>query len=98
MPRWYLVPARVLLVTVLVTLLVFALSLLLGIGGVVLGARLRGLPPDLRLAYRDVAFPIAAAIGVVVAVASSLMEVRHFQRAKALARMEGRTGDREGSW
>ena len=32
-PRWYLIPVRILIVTFLVTLLSFALSLLLGIFG-----------------------------------------------------------------
>ena len=38
MPRWYLIPVRVLLVTFVVMLLSFAVSLLLGIGGVVLAS------------------------------------------------------------
>ena len=87
-PRWYMVPVRVFLVTAILTLLAFAVSLLLGIVGVVLGARLRGVRPDLSLAYRHVAIPIAALVGAVVAVSSSLMEVRHFQRTKTLARLE----------
>ena len=90
-PRWYLVPVRAFVVTLVVTLLAFAVSLLLGIGGVLLGARLRGIRPDLTLAYRDVAIPIAALAAAVVVVSSSLLEMRHFQRARALARLEEQT-------
>src|SRR5277367_6844297 len=42
-PRWYLIPPRILLVTFLLTLLSFAVSLSLGIPAVVIAARLRGL-------------------------------------------------------
>jgi hypothetical protein len=87
-PRWYLLPVRVLLVTAILTLLAFAVTLLLGIGGILLDARLHGMRPDLTLAYRHVAFPIALVTGAVVAISSSLVEVRHFQRAKTLARLE----------
>ena len=94
-PRWYLVPVRVVAVTAILTLLTFAVSLLLGIGGVILGARLRGVQPDLTLAYRHVAIPIAALVGAAVAVSAIVFEVRHFQRAKALARLEEQA-DRQG--
>ena len=62
-PRWYLIPVRILIVTFLVTLLSFALSLLLGIFGVILAAKIKGAHPNLTLAYRDVALPIAALVG-----------------------------------
>ncbi|MGA9352523.1 MAG: hypothetical protein WBV46_02455, partial [Terriglobales bacterium] len=62
-PKWYIVPARILLITFLVTLLSFAVSLLLGITGIVIVARLRGLHPNLTIAYRHIAFPVAAVIG-----------------------------------
>ena len=94
-PRWYLIPVRVLLVTFVVTLLSFAVSLLLGIGGVVLAARLRGAHPDLTVAYRHVALPAAGVVAAVVLISAAFMEVRHYRRAKTLARMEhqlGRTG------
>jgi hypothetical protein len=86
--RWYLIPLRVLLVTVLVTLLGFAVSLLLGILGIVIGAKLRGHVPNLTLAYREVALPSAAAIGSLVLISSLFLEVRHYRQAKTLAGIE----------
>ena len=87
-PRWYLIPFRVLLVTFLVTLLAFAVSLLLGIVGVVIGAKLRGGTPNMQVAYRDVAGPVAAAVCAIVLVSSLFMEVRNYRQAKALAGIE----------
>lgn len=83
-PRWYLIPVRVLLVTFVVTLLSFAVSLLLGIFGVVLAAKIRGGHPNMTLAYRDVALPIAAMVGTIVLISSAVMEIRHYRQAKAL--------------
>ncbi len=87
-PRWYLVPVRVLLVTFIVTLLSFAVSLLLGIGGVVLAARLRGVQPNMAIAYRHIAVPAAGMVAAIVFVSAVFMELRHYQRAKALERIE----------
>jgi hypothetical protein len=79
---------RVLITTFLLTLLSFALSLLLGILGVSLAGWLHGHHPDLRLAYRYVALPVAATVGCVTLVVSSVVEVRHYRQAAALARLE----------
>jgi phosphate/sulfate permease len=87
-PRWYLIPLRVLLVTFLLTLLGFAVSLLLGIVGVVVGAKLRGGTPNMQIAYRDVAAPVAAAVFAIVLVSSLFMEIRNYRQAKALAEIE----------
>lgn len=87
-PRWYLIPVRVLLVTFIVTLLSFAVSLLLGIGGTVLAARLRGIRPDMTFAYRHVALPVAAMVAAIVLVSACFMEVRHYRQARALAQIE----------
>jgi hypothetical protein len=87
-PRWYLIPFRVLLVTFLLTLLAFAVSLLLGIAGVVVGAKLRGGTPNMQVAYRDVAAPVAATVCAIVLVSSIFMEVRNYRQAKALAGIE----------
>lgn len=86
-PRWYLIPARVFLVTFVVTLLSFAVSLLLGILGVVLAAKLRGVHPNMTLAYRDVAFPTAAIVFAIIVVSATVMEIRHYRQAKALGRI-----------
>ena len=87
-PRWYLIPVRVLLVTFLLTLLSFAVSLLLGILGLVIAARLRGLHPNLPTAYRYIALPAAAAVGAIVLISASVMEIRHYRQTKALAEIE----------
>ena len=87
-PRWYLIPVRVLLVTFIVTLLSFAVSLLLGILGTVLAARLRGANPDMTFAYRHVALPVAAMVAAIVFVSACFMEVRHYRQARTLARIE----------
>lgn len=86
-PRWYLIPVRVLLVTFVVTVLSFAVSLLLGILGVVLAAKLRGVHPNMTLAYRHVAFPAAAVVAAIVVVSSTIMEVRFYRRNKALGQL-----------
>jgi uncharacterized BrkB/YihY/UPF0761 family membrane protein len=87
-PHWYFVPFRVVLVTVIVTLLSFAISLFLGILGTVIGSRLRGVPPNMAMAYRHVAVPVAIAVGTIVFVSALVMEVRHYRQAKALAGIE----------
>ena len=65
-PSWSVIPIRVLLVTFLLTLLAFAVSLLLGILGLVIAARLRGLHPNMATAYRHVALPAAAVVSAIV--------------------------------
>src|SRR6266496_2299009 len=87
-PRWFLIPFRVLLVTFILTLLSFAVSLLLGIGGVVLASRLRGVQPNMAIAYRHIAVPAAGMVAAIVFVSAVFMELRHYQRAKALERIE----------
>jgi len=91
-PRWYLIPVRVLLVTFVVTLLSFAVSLLLGICAVVLAAKLRNIHPDLRIAYRFIAAPAAGVVAAIVLISASFMEVRHYRRAKVLRRIEHQVG------
>ena len=84
-PRWYLIPARVLLVTFLLTLLSFAVSLLLGIVGTVIRAHMRGLHPNMRLTYRYVALPVAVSVAAITVIAASVMEIRNYRQTKALA-------------
>jgi TRAP-type C4-dicarboxylate transport system permease small subunit len=84
-PRWYSIPPRVLLFTLFLTLLSFAVSLLLSILGLVIAARLHAATPDLRFAYRNVALPVAVVAGSVALVLSLVMEIRHYRQSKALA-------------
>jgi hypothetical protein len=87
-PCWYVIPIRVLLVTFLLTLLAFAVSLLLGILGLVIAARLRGLHPNMTTAYRHIALPIAAVTGAIVLISAAVIEVRRYRQTKALAEIE----------
>jgi ABC-type dipeptide/oligopeptide/nickel transport system permease component len=87
-PSLILVPLRALFFTLVVTLLTFAVSLLLGIIATVILARWRGVMPDMRLAYRHVAAPVAIVVGTVVLVLSFVTEIRHYRQAKALAAIE----------
>ena len=84
-PRWYLIPVRVLLVTFLLTLLSFAMSLLLGILGIVIRSRVQGIHPNMTLAYRHVALPIAAVAAAVAFIATTILETRSYRQGKALA-------------
>jgi len=84
-PRWYWVPVRVVLITFLLTLLSFAICLLLGILGLVISGAMRGVHPNLATAYRHFAFPAALAIAAVVLVSATIMEIRRYRQMKALA-------------
>lgn len=83
-PRWYSVPARALFVTFLLTLLSFAVTLLLSILTMVIAALIRGTNPDMRLAYRHVALPVAIVVGAIVLVVTFAIEIRHYRQAKTL--------------
>ena len=84
-PRWYTIPVRVLLVTFIGTLISFAVSLLLGIIGIVAVTALRRVHPNLTAAYRQVAFPAAVVAGSIIFVLALTMEIRHYRQSKALA-------------
>lgn len=87
-PRWYGVPARVLLATFIGTLICFAVSLLMGIFGTIIVSALRGIHPDMRVAYRLIAVPVAVVAGVIILVLSLIMEIRHYRQVKTLAAIE----------
>ena len=87
-PRWYGIPARVLLATFIGTLICFAISLLIGISGTVIMSALRGIHPDMRIAYRRIALPLASVAGAIIFVLSLVMEIRHYRQAKALSAIE----------
>ena len=84
-PRWYSIPARVLLITFILTLVWFALSLLVSIVGLVAVAYLKGVSPDMRVAYRHFALPAGVIGGSVALVAVTAAEIRHYRQAKALS-------------
>jgi len=87
-PRWYGVPARIFVVTFIGTLLCFAVSLLLGILGVVGVSLVRGMHPDMRIAYRMIALPSALVAGSIILVLAVVMEVRHYRQTKTLTAIE----------
>jgi uncharacterized membrane protein len=75
---------RVIMITFGITGISFAVSLFVGILCMVMMGAFRGHLPDMRLAYRMFALPIAAMVGIVVLVVASTVEVRHYFRAKRL--------------
>jgi uncharacterized membrane protein len=87
-PHWYGVPVRVGLLTFIGTLICFAVSLLLAIVGTVGVAAIRGIHPDMRVAYRHIALPMAIVAGAIILVIASVMEVRHYRQLKALSAIE----------
>jgi hypothetical protein len=82
--RWFLVPLRVLLVTFLLALLSFAVCLFLGILGLVITAAVRGIHPNMTIAYREIAFPAAVLAGAAALVAAVVLEVRHYRPQRNL--------------
>jgi len=86
--RWYAIPVRVLLVTFVGTLISFAVSLLLGIIGIVIISALRHVHPDMTSAYRLIALPTAVVAGSIIFVLALAMEIRHYRQSKTLAVIE----------
>lgn len=87
-PTLILVPVRALVVTFLITLLSFAVSLQLGIIGFVIYRSTSGKQVSLALAYRLIAFPTAVAVALVALTITLRMEARRYRQAKALAGIE----------
>jgi hypothetical protein len=87
-PRWFWIVPRVLVVTFILTAFSFAVSLFLGIVGIVIGSRLRGVTPNMAFAYRHIAAPSAAIAGCIVLVSATAMEVRHYRQTRTLAAIE----------
>jgi hypothetical protein len=87
-PRWYGVPLRILLLTFLGTLLCFAVTLLISLIGTAGVAAIRGVHPDMRLAYRHFAVPMSVVEGGIICVCASVIEIRHYRRARTLSAIE----------
>lgn len=87
-PHWYGIPVRVGLVTAIGTLLCFAVSLLLAIVGTVIVSAFRHAHPDMRIAYREIALPMAIVAGIIVFVLALTMEIRHYRQSKTLSAIE----------
>jgi len=87
-PHWYGIPVRVFLLTFIGTLISFAVSLLLAIIGTVATAALHHVHPDMRVAYRHIALPLALLAGSLIFISALIMEIRHYRQAKALSVIE----------
>lgn len=87
-PRWYGIPLRVAAVTFIGTLMAFAVSLLLAIIGMVVASAIRGTHPDMRIAYRLIALPMALVTGAIIFVLSVAIEIRHYRQMKTLSAIE----------
>lgn len=87
-PRWYGILLRAGLLTFLGGLICFAVSLLFGILGTVILASLRKVHPDMRVAYRHIALPIAIVAGCIIFVVTLLIEIRRYRESRALSAIE----------
>jgi hypothetical protein len=87
-PRWIGIPVRVLAMTFLLTVLSFAVALLLGILGTVVYSQVKHVAPNLTFAYRHIAFPFAITVGAVVLVLLLVMEIRNYRQRKTLEGIE----------
>ena len=82
--RWIGIPVRVFAMTFLLTLLSFAVALLLSIMGAVVCAQMKHVVPNLTFAYRHVAFPFAVTVGSIVLVLSLVLEIRNYRERRSL--------------
>jgi len=87
-PHWYGIPVRIFLLTFIGTLSAFAVSLFLAILGIMLIAALRGGRPDITLAYRHIAVPMALVAGGIIFIFATALEIRHYRQHKALRALE----------
>jgi hypothetical protein len=87
-PKLIMVFVRVVLVTFILTLLAFAVSLLAAIAGFAIYSHFTGKALSMAMAYRMIAAPAALAVAGVVFVLSLALEIKHYRQNKALATME----------
>jgi len=74
--------------TALLTLLAFAVSLLLSILGTVVYSQVKHVAPNMPFAYRYIAFPFAITVGSIVLALSLAMEIRDYRQRETLAGIE----------
>ena len=86
--RVLLIPVRAVAIAFLLTLLAFAASLLLAILVLVVRSRLLGLTADLRIAYREVALPVAAVVAALALLSALVLEIRHYRQDRTLEKIE----------
>ena len=83
---------RVIVVTFLLTLLTFAVTLLGAILALVMVGELHGglNHVNMSAAYRHVALPVAITVGVVTLISTSVYEIRRHLQSRTLARLDER--------
>ena len=86
--RWIGIPVRIFAMTFLLTLLSFAVALLLSIMGTVVYSQVKHVAPNLAFAYRHIAFPFAVTVGAIVLLLSLAMEIRNYRQRKTLEGIE----------
>jgi hypothetical protein len=77
-----------LVVTFIGTLIVFAVSLMIGIVGTVILSALHHVHPNMTIAYRVIAAPAALVAGSIIFVLALGMEIRHYRQSRSLAAIE----------
>jgi hypothetical protein len=77
-----------LVVTFIGTLIVFAVSLMIGIVGTVILSALHHVHPNMTIAYRVIAAPAALVAGSIIFVLALGMEIRHYRQSRTLAGIE----------
>ena len=87
-PRWVGIPVRVFAFTFLLTLLSFAVALLISILGTIIYSQIEHVAPNLVFAYKHIAFPIALMVGAAVLMVSLVLEIRSYRQSKILAAIE----------
>lgn len=85
-PSLFMLAVRVVVVTVLVTLLAFAVALLLGIVGMALANAVHGGGISMAHAYRNIALPVASGVLILAFVAMLTLEIKQYRRQRAAAR------------
>jgi len=76
------------LLTFIGTLLCFSVSLLFAIFGTVILASLHSVHPDMRIAYRHIALPIALIAAAIIFTLTLISEIRNYRQLKTLASIE----------
>lgn len=79
---------RALMITFIGALLVFALTLLFAIFGVVITGALFHTHPDMTIAYRHIAIPVGIVAAVIIFVFALIHEIRHYRQSKTLTAIE----------
>jgi hypothetical protein len=93
-PAWIGIPVRALAVTFLLTVLSFAVALLLSILGTIVYSQVEHVAPNLPFAYRHIAFPFALTAGAIVLVIMLVVEIRSYRQRRALAAIERTLSER----